>query len=35
MLDEGVTSASDAQEEPKEERDFDTPAIIRKKLLNG
>ena len=35
MLDEGVTSASDAQDEPKEERDYDTPSIIRKKLLNG
>lgn len=36
MIDEGVTSAADAVgEEPKEERDFDTPAIIRKKLLNG
>ena len=35
MLDEGVVSAADAVEEQKEERDFDTPAIIRKKLLNG
>lgn len=35
MSDEGVSSSSEVQEEPKEERDFDTPAIIRKKLLNG
>lgn len=35
MLDEGVVAASDVQEEIKEERDYDTPAIIRKKLLNG
>ncbi len=35
MSDEGVVSSSESVEEPKEERDFDTPAIIRKKLLNG
>jgi cell division protein FtsZ len=35
MSDEWVSSSSEAQEEQKEERDFDTPAIIRKKLLNG
>jgi len=35
MSDEGVTSAAEAEDEPKEERDYDTPAIIRKKLLNS
>lgn len=35
MSDEWVASSSEVQEEQKEERDFDTPAIIRKKLLNG
>lgn len=36
MWEEGVTSASQAEkEEPKVERDFETPAFLRKKLLNG
>ncbi len=37
MAEEGVTSASEAtQPEPvKEERDFETPAFLRKKLLNN
>jgi len=36
MGDEGVTSASQVeQEEKKVERDFETPAFLRKKLLNG
>lgn len=36
MGDEGVTSAAQVdQEEVKQERDFETPAFLRKKLLNG
>jgi len=36
MNDEGVPSATEAVvEEKKEERDFETPAFLRKKLLNG
>lgn len=37
MNDEGVSTAAEAEakEEKKEERDFETPAFLRKKLLNG
>lgn len=36
MWDEGVNSAVQGeQEEQKKERDFETPAFLRKKLLNG